>query len=132
MNKRWTSLGCRRGMRAALFGGLFIFLSGCGSTSPTPPEPHSNLEGGFRPLETESAKADESTLTLQGSSSCLRFITDDGKALASCTVRSGQVRVRADCVAFPDLYSPWVGRGRWIIWTGYCPWGVRNAIIESR
>jgi hypothetical protein len=63
--------------------------------------------------------------------SCFTW-TQSSRAYAACTVSSGQFRVRADCVLAPDLYSPWVGKGTWTIWTGACPWGIRGAIIESR
>lgn len=58
--------------------------------------------------------------------------TDSGRAHASCTIYSGQVRVRADCAAAPDLYSPWTGVGTWNMWTDPCPWGISGAILETR
>jgi hypothetical protein len=58
--------------------------------------------------------------------------TSNGVAHANCDIRSGEARVRADCVNYPDLYSPWRGRGNWHLWTGQCPWGIRGAIMETR
>lgn len=58
--------------------------------------------------------------------------TSDGRAYAYCNIKSGQARVRADCAWFPDLYSPWEGKGYWTMWTGKCPWGIRGAIMEYR
>ncbi len=55
-----------------------------------------------------------------------------GRAYATCTVYSGQVRVRADCAAAPDLYSPWSGVGTWNMSTAPCPWGISGAILETR
>jgi hypothetical protein len=58
--------------------------------------------------------------------------TQDGRAFASCNIKSGQFRVRADCVNFPDRYSPWYGAGGWVMYSGKCPWGIRSAILEGR
>ncbi|MGV1007083.1 MAG: hypothetical protein ACOYBY_00545 [Dermatophilaceae bacterium] len=58
--------------------------------------------------------------------------TSGGRAYAACNIASGQARVRADCAWAPDLYSPWVGKGSWTIWSGKCPWGIRGAILETR
>ncbi len=62
---------------------------------------------------------------------CSAF-TAKGRAYAGCRVFSGHVRVRADCRFYPDLYSPWTGRGTWLLSTGRCPFGIRHAIIEAR
>jgi hypothetical protein len=64
--------------------------------------------------------------------SCPFVSTVDNHAVADCVVHSGEVRVRADCKVYPDLYSPWVGRGAWHLTTGRCPFGIRGAIVEAR
>ncbi len=120
---------------------LVLLLASCGSQTPkTGPEESPKVElpkvdetldpaqGGLQQLPSEPKEE----VTTQASYHCPYVFTSGGRAYAKCHVHSGQVRVRADCKWAPDLYSPWVGRGWWWIWTGRCPFGIRSAIIESR
>jgi hypothetical protein len=119
-----------------LSSALVLLLASCGNQTPEavpeePPKVDETLDpaqGGLQELLSEP----EEKLTTQASYHCPYVFTRDGRAYAKCHVHSGQVRVRADCKYFPDLYSPWVGRGWWWVWTGKCPFGIRSAIIESR
>jgi hypothetical protein len=60
-------------------------------------------------------------------------LTTGWNAHVLCDVYSGQVRLRADCVAAPDHYSPWTtGVGLYHLEAGPCWFGIREPIIESR
>lgn len=58
--------------------------------------------------------------------------TRGDQGVGSCNVRSGEVRLRADCAFAPDVYSPWVGRGLWALTTGHCLFAIRGVIVETR
>ena len=83
------------------------------------------------PLGASTASAAAPAVHPAVSADCSAW-TSSGKAYAYCDITSGHARVRADCVLAPDLYSPWVGTGTYLLWTGKCPWGIRGAILEYR
>jgi hypothetical protein len=66
----------------------------------------------------------------QSDVSCTKW-TSGNRAYANCTVRSGKVRLRADCISWPDRYSSWKGKGTWSLSTGSCPLGIRGASIQT-
>lgn len=68
---------------------------------------------------------------------CERVEISDGYASTTCTIRSGEVRLRNDCNKWNDKYSTWKGRGKHRLVTGKCSqsWGTagsRGGIIETR
>lgn len=79
---------------------------------------------------TSQSKGGGNTDSVQSDVSCTKW-TSGNRAYANCTVRSGSVRLRADCISWPDLYSAWKGRGTWSLSTGSCPLGIRQAIIQT-
>lgn len=83
------------------------------------------------PVVVATSLAVPSGAAWAGVASCDTW-TQDGRAFASCNIKSGQFRVRADCVNYPDRYSPWFGVGSWVMYSGKCPWGIRGAILEGR
>ncbi|WP_219153334.1 hypothetical protein [Amycolatopsis sp. TNS106] len=63
--------------------------------------------------------------------SCVTSTSGD-QGIGTCVVRSGEVRLRADCAFAPDTYSPWAGRGTWALRTGSCLFSIRGVIVETR
>jgi hypothetical protein len=63
---------------------------------------------------------------------CSGVVLVDNWASTVCQVDSGQVRLRAECERFPDLYSHWKGRGKRTLNAGRCPLGIRGGIVEIR
>lgn len=80
---------------------------------------------------TAPSKQPKSVVAPYGVASCDTW-TQDNRAFMSCNIKSGEFRVRADCKSFPDLYSPWFGKGAALGYTGKCPFGIRGAILEGR
>lgn len=62
---------------------------------------------------------------------CTTSIVGEKASIVCNTVTGGEVRVRADCKFFPDLYSEWFSKPGGAV-TGDCPWGIRGAITETR
>lgn len=91
------------------------------------------MAGVAKAQDTESAGT--TSAVIQPRPSCVAYITRRGQVKGSCYVfRREQVRLRADCIAFPDTYSKWKGHKsyRRSFSTRICPFGTRGPIWEVR
>lgn len=72
---------------------------------------------------------------IQPRADCVAWVNRYGQAKGRCYVPRGQqVRLRADCILFPDLYSNWHGHKSYIqrFATRACPYGIRGPIWNTR
>ena len=59
-------------------------------------------------------------------------LTGDGYVTATCTVYSGQIRLRNYCKGWTDKYSNWVGKGKHNLATGKCTYPLTDGGSEGR